>query len=117
MHQVCTKLCSIKTLKSRINLFTQLNQMQSGALICSWKEKHIKLSHTMITYFSSCLSVLLAYHQTEDILCVNIYIQNTFISIFLHIVATKCNAVTRASKSRVMAREETPFATEDKSDE
>lgn len=55
--------CSTRKLMSRINLFTQLNQMQSGALICSWKEKHIKLSHTMIAYFSSCLSVLL------DILC------------------------------------------------
>lgn len=64
--------CSVKKLKSRINLLTQLkqmlNQMHSGALICSWKEKHIKLSHTMNTRFSSCLSVLLVYHQTEDIL-------------------------------------------------
>lgn len=32
------------------------------------KKKHIKLSHNMIAYRGSCLSVLLAYHQTEDIL-------------------------------------------------
>lgn len=48
-----------KKLKSRIDHITQLNQMQPGALICSWKQK-TKLSHTMIAYVSSCSSVLLA---------------------------------------------------------
>lgn len=51
--------CSTTKLKSRINLFTQLNQMQSWALICSWKENtsnyHIPWLHISALACLSCL--------------------------------------------------------------